>query len=119
MGRKIFSLGFVAAILLSAALLVFGGLNIQQKRKWVAPDDGCSWIQSDEGIQAQSVAKDGPADRAGIQTGDVLLAINERRVESERHVTQILYDVGVWQRATYLLNREGEIFNATLIVAPP
>jgi len=119
MGRKIFSLGFFAAIVLSAALLLLGGLNIHQKRKWAPPDDGCSWQQSDRGVEAQLVMADGPAARAGIQPGDVLRAVNGLSVESDRHVTQLLYEVGVWQRATYTVERDGAVFDATLILAPP
>src|SRR5205809_1744636 len=119
MSRKIFSFGFISAILLSVGLLVLGGLNIQQKRKWVAPDDGCSWIQSDRDIQARLVVMDGPAERAGILPGDTLKAINGRAVESDRHVTKILYEIGVWQKAVYTLERNGTTFESTLVVAGP
>ena len=66
MGRKSLPLKFFAAILLSLGLLVLGGLNIQQKRVWVAPDDGASWIQSNAGIQASQIVADGPAGISSI-----------------------------------------------------
>jgi PAS domain S-box-containing protein len=123
MNRKIFSFGFISAILLSVVLVVLGGLNIQQKRKWVAPEDGCSWIQTDSGIEARQVVADGPCDRAGIRPGDLLKEINGRSVESDRHVTQLLYEIGVWQKADYAVVRNGwtshSPLHTTVIVAAP
>jgi predicted metalloprotease with PDZ domain len=66
--------------LLTVGLLVIGGLNVEQKRKWIDPDDGCSWIQSGDFVQAQQVARDGPAAHAGIQPGYILHIINVHRI---------------------------------------
>lgn len=96
-----------------------GGLNMEQKRKWVAPDDGCSWIQTGSQVKAQQVDPGGPADRAGIQQGDILVAINERPVESDSHVTQILYEVGPWNKADYTINRAGSVFTSKVSVTGP
>jgi two-component system NtrC family sensor kinase len=118
MGRKIFSFKYVATILLTLAVLIFGGLNAQQKRRYVPPDDGVSWIQRAEGIQARLVVSDGPAEKAGVRPGDVLKAINGQSLRSDRHVTQILYDLGVWSRATYTILRNGKDFDTTVVIAP-
>jgi two-component system NtrC family sensor kinase len=117
MRRKIPLLKYIAAVLLSVAVLILGSLNVQQKRRWVAPDDGCSWIQTSQGVQARLVARDGPAEHAGVQRGDMLKAINGRPIRNDRQVTQVLYELGPWSRATYTLEREGSTFPATLIVA--
>ncbi len=119
MGRRIFSFRTIATVLLTVGILVLGGLNAQQKRKYVAPDDGCSWIQGSQGIQARLVVSDGPADKAGIQRGDILTAINGRPIRSDRHVTQILYELGIWSKATYTVQRSGTVFETTVVVAPP
>lgn len=119
MGRKIFSFKYVATVLLTLAILVLGGLNVQQKRRYIPPDDGCSWIQGAKGIQARFVVTDGPAAKAGIQHGDILKAINGQIVRNDRHVTQILYELGVWSKATYTIERAGAVFPATVVVAPP
>lgn len=118
MGQKIFSFKYVATILLTLAVLIFGGLNAQQKRRYLPPDDGASWIQSTEGIQARLVVSDGPADKAGIRQGDVLKAINGQSLRSDRHVTQVLYDLGGWSRATYTILRNGKDFDTTVVIAP-
>jgi len=70
-------------------------------------------------VQAQLVLQDGPADRAGIQPGDTLLAINGHPVQTDRQVTEILYDIGPWNPATYTINRAGSEFKSTMIVAGP
>jgi PAS domain S-box-containing protein len=119
MGRKIFSFRAVATVLLTVAVLILGGLNVQQKRRYVPPDDGASWIQSSRGIEARQIAVDGPAEKAGIQPGDILKAIDGRAVRNDRHVTQILYELGVWTKATYTLERDGAVFPTTVVVAPP
>src|SRR5262245_47609598 len=114
MGRRLFSFKLVATALLTVGILILGGINVQQKRIWVAPDDGCSWVQNAGDIQARFVVEDGPADRAGILPGDILKAINGRPVQSDRHVTQLLYEVGVWSKATYTIERNGTTFESTL-----
>ncbi|HYR42110.1 MAG TPA: ATP-binding protein [Terriglobia bacterium] len=118
MTRKIFSLKYVATLLLTLAILILGGLNAQQKRRYIPPDDGASWIAGPEGVQARLVVADGPADKAGIRRGDVLKAINGHDLRNDRHVTQILYEVGVWSRATYTLDRDDKEFETTLVVSP-
>src|SRR5207244_4903957 len=118
MTRKIFSLKYVATVLLTLAILILGGLNAQQKRRYIPPDDGASWIEGQHGIQARLVVADGPADKAGIRRGDVLKAINGHDIRNDRHVTQVLYELGVWSRATYTLDRDGKEFDTTLVVSP-
>jgi PAS domain S-box-containing protein len=119
MGRKIFSFKYVATVLLTIAVLILGALNVQQKRRYTPPDDGVSWIQGPQGIQARLVVPDGPAEKAGIQTGDFLKAINGASLRNDRHVTQILYELGVWSRATYTIVRNEKEIETTLVIGPP
>src|SRR5579871_5845465 len=101
MGRTIFSFKYVATVLLTVGFLILGFLNAQQKRRYIPPDDGASWIQTGAGIRARLVVPDGPADKAGIRRNDILKAINGQTLRNDRHVTQMLYELGVWTRATY------------------
>lgn len=118
MGRKIFSFKHFATVLLTLAILILGGLNVLQMRRYVPSDDGAAWIQDTEGIRARLVVPDGPADKAGIRQGDTLKAVNGQTLRNDRHVTQILYELTAWSKATYSLEREGRIFDAVLVVAP-
>src|SRR5678816_414167 len=116
MGRKIFSFKYVATVLLTIAVLILGGLNAQQKRRYTPPDDGASWVQTQTGVQAQLVIQGGPADKAGIRVGDVLKAIDGLTVRSDRHVTQILYELGSWHKATYTVVRNEQEISPTLVL---
>ena len=119
MAQKIFSFKYIAALLLTVGILILGGLNAEQKRRYIAPDDGASWIESSQGVEARLVVPDSPADKAGIQRGDILKAIDGQEIQNDRHVTQILYGLGVWSRATYRVNRDGKEFETTLVIGPP
>jgi PAS domain S-box-containing protein len=77
-----------------------------------------SWIQGPEGIQARLIVPDGPAEKAGIQRGDILKAINGESVRNDRHVTQILYELGIWSRATYMIVRNEKEIETTLVIGP-
>src|SRR6516225_9036252 len=101
MTQKIFSFRYIAALLLTVGILILGGLNAEQKRRYMPPDDGASWIESSGGVEARLVLPDGPADKAGIQRGDVLKAINGQEIQNDRLVTRILYGLGIWSRAMY------------------
>ena len=116
MSRKIFSFNYVATVLLTIAILILGGLNVQQKRRYTPPDDGASWVQGPDGIQARVVVRGGPADKAGIQSGDILKAINDQTIRNDRHVTQILYELGSWQRATYSIVRNEKEIQTTVVL---
>src|SRR5438552_6611999 len=119
MRRKIWSVKYVATVLLTLTVLILGGLNAQQKRRYIPPDDGAAWVEGTEGVQARLVVPDGPAEKAGIRRGDVLRAINGQAVENDRHVTRLLYERGAWSRATYTIDRDGKEFDTTVVVGPP
>src|SRR5438094_4306097 len=118
MRRKIWSVKYVATVLLTLTVLILGGLNAQRKRRYIPPDDGTAWFEGTEGIQARLVVPDGPAEKAGIRRGDVLRAINGQAVENDRHVTRFLYELGAWSRATYTIDRDGKEFDTTVVVGP-
>ena len=116
---RILSFRLVATVILSLGLIILGGLNVQQKRRWVAPDDGISWIETRPGVvEATLVLADGPGDRGGIERGDILVAIDDVEIENDRHVTQILYDLGAWSDATYHLERGGTAIETMVVVSP-
>src|SRR4030095_430499 len=119
MGEKFLSLRFVITALLTLGLLVIGGFNIYQKRSYITPDDGCVWIQTDGGIQAQVVFPESACDRAGVHEGDFLRWINDKKIESAGDVPRALYGAGVYSTARYELDRDGVRFETTPVTIYP
>jgi two-component system, NtrC family, sensor kinase len=119
MGERLPALRFAATILLTLGLLVIGGFNIQQKRIHVIPDDGCFWIKTTQGVQAEVVVEDGPCERAGVLKGDLLRGINKKPILSDQDVAKALYDAGVYSTVKYTLERNGGEFESTAVIIPP
>jgi two-component system NtrC family sensor kinase len=82
-GRSLFALVVVGM------LLALGVANIAQRAQLHLVEDGVLWADRAEGVTAVEVAGRSPAASAGIQRGDVILAINgapiERRAEVEEY----------------------------------
>jgi len=72
------------------------------------------------GALVTGVSKDGPADKAGIAVGDVLLAINSKRVPHINALDYRLTTVGIGNLAEFLVLSRGEIQqkNIELMAAP-
>jgi two-component system NtrC family sensor kinase len=111
-------LGAIILALLTAAAVVFGAINLQQRLLFEVPDDGVSWLENAQGVAAIYVTPNSPAEHAGIKPGDQLLAINDVPVHRAAEVTKRLWAMGVWSQAHYKLARRNRAFEATLIVAP-
>src|SRR5688572_28588329 len=79
---------FVALVLAS-----LGIYNIVLKATWTIMDDGVFWKDATQGVVAARVAAGAPGARAGIQEGDVLLAlggeevVNAEQVEAHLHAS--------------------------------
>ena len=120
MGKSFLSLRFIATALLTLTLLTVGAFNIQQKRIYVIPEDGCSWIQTSGGVQARTVVKGGPCQEAGVNEGDFLREINGRPVVTDGDVTKAFYALRPVSTAIYKLSRNGyEFFSIPVVIGPP
>jgi len=69
---------------------------------------------SNGGAVVQDVASGSPAANAGLQTGDVITAINRTRVTSMDSLVSILYRFNVGQRVTMTYVRNGSSHTATV-----
>lgn len=105
-------------VLLTAALAVIGIENARQKGKHVTPDDGSGWIRTARGVEAFIVEEGGPADKAGIRKGDLLVAINDRSITRATQVSEELDQLGVYSKVQYSLTRSGAGFSTTLVIVP-
>src|SRR5579859_6123303 len=58
-------------------------------------------------LRAQRIVPGGPADKAGIKVGDLLLTINNQTLRSSADLNRQLYKAGTWRNADYELERVG------------
>ncbi len=122
-------------VVLTVTAVICAGLNYQQQARYHLPDDGATWMDIVHGeppsqsqrVTAVHVESGGPAELAGIRTGDVLLRIapveNSEPVPIREaiDVARILQRAGVWAKTTYILDRDvdgrGVEIEAKVIVA--
>ncbi|MGB8474400.1 MAG: PDZ domain-containing protein [Candidatus Acidiferrum sp.] len=112
------SLGAVVLALATLAAMIFAWLNFVQRNEFESPDDGVVWLDTTQGVQAQEVAPSSPAARAGVRSGDHLLAINGIPITRQVQVTKRLWRAGLWTQVRYKLSRRGEEFETPLVTAP-
>ena len=76
--QRTFQTRIVAVLLafFTVAAVVFAGFNLVQENRYQVPSDGVWWVEGHGGLVAQRVANDTPGERAGVKTGDLLLAAN-------------------------------------------
>ena len=112
-----FQLSTAILTLLTLAAGVSAVINFDQQRKFRLPDDGAIWVERGSRVEALSVAQRSPAEKAGVAAGDALLSINGSPVLQSIDVPKVLVRVGAWNKAEYLLRRNGVEVKTTLIVA--
>jgi len=105
-GRTIVLLG------LTAAAVLVGGLNLQARlMNPQIPSDGVVWADSSQGVKAEIVDPSGPAARAGIRRGDLLIGISLDggrdfdEVSRAADVQIYLDTAGVHHPVSYLIER--------------
>ena len=111
-------LGALVLALLTVAAICFGIINFYQRLSFEVPDDGVTWLDTAQGVQALHVVAGSPAERAGIKAGDQLLALRGVPVARAVDVTKRLWSLGIWNQAQYSLSRQGRAFDASVVVAP-
>jgi len=65
-------------------------------------------VQFDQGILVVRVEKGGPADRTGIEEGDIILKINGTGVNSVADLRSILDNIPVGTKLSIVIQREGQ-----------
>jgi PAS domain S-box-containing protein len=115
-----FQLRFTAGllILVTVTACVFAWINFQKEHEIRVPYDGIWWTDSGGRLVAKQVEPDGPGARAGAKVGDQLTAVNGREVKNTPALERVLYQVGVWSKATYTIERQHVPVDLVLILAP-
>ena len=91
--------------LLTVTAAVFAGLNFKLEHQTAIPDDGVWWLERNGQVVADRLEPNGPAALAGVRSGDIVVSINGRTVNSSAAVERQLYYSGVYSKATYSLIR--------------
>jgi PAS domain S-box-containing protein len=111
----------VTAIVLALATLAamtFAVLNFQKRQKFDNPDDGISWLDQPNAVEAWQVTPDSPGAKAGIKPGDRIEAINGAPIHHATDVTRRLARAGLWTDVRYKIVRNGHGFETPLVTAP-
>lgn len=109
------TLGAVGASAALASLIV---ANVAARAGWTAVDDGVLWRTDAAGVHAVAVAPGGAGDRAGIRTGDRLVALDEEPVPSAGAVAAVLGGHRRGDRIAYHLRRAGESLTRVVTLDP-
>jgi two-component system, NtrC family, sensor kinase len=105
-------------LITALALLVMGVANIAQRATSDEVEDGVLWVERSAGVVAAEVAEGSPARRAGIQPGDVLLAIDGVPVTDRQAVLTLQAGARAGDRHSYTLLRQGQRQAADIAMAP-
>jgi len=111
-------LGAVILALLTVAAVIFAVLNLQQRSRFVVPDDGITWMDSPQGVVAWHVVADSPGSRAGIKQGDYVQLVRSVVIHRATDVARVLWRVGPWAEVRYGIRRNGESFETPVVTAP-
>ncbi len=108
------------AVVVVACLLWLAAANVVVRANWVEVEDGVLWADESRGLVASTIAPGSAAATAGVQTGDLLLAIDGRLVETRDDVLDVLHASAEHTRLTYTVLRVGsrEVHELTLQAVP-
>jgi PAS domain S-box-containing protein len=95
------------AIAIVGVLLGLGIANIAMYSRWHEVEDGVLWGARAEGVTAVEIARGSAAATAGIQPGDVLLAVNGSPVDTPADVVEYQHRSAEGTRLSYTLLRLG------------
>jgi PAS domain S-box-containing protein len=111
-----FKIGLVLAV--TSVLLVLAGLNVVRKSRFELLEDGVFWEEASGRLLARRVDPEGPAARAGLEKGDVLVLVGDEPVNVPEDVRRILDAAENGEVLSYQVLRENEKRALSLEVAP-
>jgi two-component system NtrC family sensor kinase len=104
--------------LIVAFLLFLAGLNVAQRWTWRELEDGVLWKSAGGDVVASEIAVGTAADRAGVQRGDVLLAIDGTAIDRVEDVVSTLHAARQGEPLHYTLARVHARQQLDIAVAP-
>ena len=108
------------AVVVIVALAALGIANVAMHSRWREVEDGVLWAARSEGVTAIEIAPTSSAAKAGVQYGDVLLAVNGSPVQTPADVIEFQHQSHEGTRLGYTLLRlgTGEALEISLTPAP-
>jgi PAS domain S-box-containing protein len=94
-------------LLLAVLLLAFGGASFVRRVTAVEPLVGVTWVRSSSGPVALLVAPGSPAERAGLESGDLLREIDGRSVVHVLDAADLGWHAGVGESVELKVRRAG------------
>ncbi len=95
----------ITLALATLAACLLAGFNFVRENNFETPTDGIWWTEAANGLRAERVPSGSPGDRAGIRTGDVLEAVNDRPTSRLAQFEREIYHSGIWAHANYSILR--------------
>jgi serine protease Do len=86
------------------------GVRVISARK-VAPEDRAQLKIGDKGVVIRDVVPGGPADKAGLQAGDLIAAFDGEATDREEKLKWLASIAGVGRQVTLRVQREGKPFD--------
>ena len=95
------------AVVVTAVLLALVVANIAVRFSWVEVEDGIIWEARAEGVVAAHVGDQAAGARAGIEAGDVLVAVNGRGIDRVEQVLDAQHGSQRGRPLSYVISRAG------------
>src|SRR5438094_3587009 len=95
------------AVAMIVALTALGIANVAMYSRWHEVEDGVLWAARSEGVTAIEIAPASSAAKAGVQYGDVLLAVNGSPVQTPADLIEYQHQAHEGTRLSYTLLRLG------------
>jgi len=102
-------------LVLSAALVMLASPSLAEARAWlgvytqeVTSDLRDALDLSGDGALVSSVVPDGPAERAGLRKGDVIVSVDRRDIGSPEDLSEIIGDAREGESVSLTVVRKGE-----------
>ena len=108
------------AVVVVVALIGLGIANVEMRARWHEVEDGVLWSARAEGVVATEIAPASAAAAAGIERGDVLLAVNGSPVDTPGDVVEVQHRGVAGTRLNYTVLRLGtrQALEVSLAPAP-
>jgi hypothetical protein len=106
------------AVAVVVVLVALGVANIALYTRWHEVEDGVLWGSRPEGVTALEIATGSAASAAGVERGDVLLAVNGSPIDTPSDVVEFQHRSREGTRLAYTLLRLGRQQALVVSLAP-